>query len=131
MKDFSLKNYFLITIVLVVLILVLDVFIPGLDFLGLPISNRTASLLIDYGNGATRQFEGKVIKDMTVFDAFTAASQGGLKVESTSKGNGIVYLAVDGRSAKSEVLVNGRQVSLDKLNQTIIKKGDLIRAELP
>ena len=38
---------------------------------------KKARLILDYGNGQQRWFEGKVVKGMTVFDALNAAALAG------------------------------------------------------
>jgi|SRR3989344_3376117 len=131
-SQFSIVRHFASIAVLVAIILILDFFTPGLDLFGFKFGRMaTASLLIDYGKGGTRQFAGEIIKKMTVFDAFVASSKGGLKLDYAHNGHGLTLLSIDGRSGITQVMVNNRSVALDQLNQTMVVQGDLIKVDLP
>lgn len=131
-KELSIKKNICGLVVLGAIILALDFFTPGFDPLGFKWGRMaTASLLIDYGKGGTRQFSGEVIPRMTVFDAFLAASLGGLKVDYAYNSHGLTFLSIDGRSGPPKIKVNDQVILFESLNQTIVTQGDLIKAELP
>lgn len=131
-KDSSLKKHFVFLAILVVIALALDLFTPGLDLLGFKLGRMaTASLMIDYGKGGSRQFSGEVVKKMTVFDVLMASAKGGLKVDYAHNGHDLTLLSIEGRSGSIKVKVNNQTVSLDKLDQKVVTHGDFIKVELP
>ncbi|OGN12077.1 MAG: hypothetical protein A3C71_02445 [Candidatus Yanofskybacteria bacterium RIFCSPHIGHO2_02_FULL_43_15c] len=131
-KDFSLKKHFTTLAVLVAIFLALDFATPGLDLLGFKFGRMaTASLMIDYGRGATRQFTGEVVNKMSVFDALIASSKSGLKVDYIHNGRDLTFLSIDGRSGAIKVKINNETIPVENLNQTMVTQGDLISIELP
>ncbi len=131
-KDFSLKKHLTILAILVAIFLALDFVTPGLDLLGFKFGRMaTASLMIDYGRGATRQFTGEVVNKMSVFDALMASSQSGLNVAYVHDGRDLTFLSIDGRSGAIKVKINKEPIPVEKLNQTMVFQGDLIKVELP
>lgn len=131
-KEFHLKNHLVILLILIMAALTLDFFTPGLDLLGFQWGRpATASLVIDYGQGRIRQFTGEIIDQMTVFDVLMASSGGGLKVDYAHKGDELTFFSIDGRNGELKIKVNGRLIQVEKLNETLVTQGDLIRVELP
>ena len=132
MKDLTIKKYLFTVVILLASAFVLDIIVPGLNFFSSKIGRQsTASLMIKDSLGRIRQFSGEVIEQMTVLDALLASSQGGLRVEYGKNGDGAVLLSVDGRSGPLKIRLNGRLISVEKVNQIIISEGDLIKVELP
>src|SRR3989344_3334740 len=112
-EDGSIKKHLLALPILIAAVFVLDFLTPSLDLFGFKFGRMaTASLLIDYGKGGTRQFAGEVIKKMTVFDVFVASSKGGLKLDYAHNGHGLTLLSIDGRSGTTQVMVNNRSLGV-------------------
>ena len=116
----TIKKYFLIVAVLAAAGLVLN----------LIFSKPTASLLLDYGNGEVRKFNGEVIEYMTVLDALVAASNGDdFKIEYPRDNLDLRSILIDGKN-KVEIKLNGNAVPVSMISRTMIGHEDLIEVKL-
>ena len=116
MNKISIKFHLISLCSLVVAGLILNFIFPNTFY------KPTASLSVDYGGKKTRVFSGEVVESMTILDALTASSQ---------EANFNTLLSVDGLSDRITIKLNDRPVSVDMINQTTIKNGDLIEIQLP
>lgn len=104
-------------------------------FIRFDLPQPTASLIIDFENGATRKFEGTVEPGMTIIRAVYAASLGGrfeLKYHIDSGGN--VDLASIGKFANVgghgwRFYINDKPVETRNLDRVKVRTGDAIEAK--
>lgn len=98
-------------------------------------TNSTATLLLHYNDGRTREFRGKVVEDMTILDALWAASRGGgFEIQYGADRNGLKLLSLNGQNhgdtGKSWLIyLNGQLVEETQIDRITIKKGDLVEVK--
>ena len=100
------------------------------------LNGNISALILDYGNGKQRKFEGPVTDNMNIIKALLASENGGkLKVKFTKRKNdkNIELLSIDGRGNNSNgyqwnFYINGQLVKTSEIGSVAIRAGDLIKA---
>lgn len=98
-------------------------------------TNGGASLLIDYGDGKQRKFEGPVTNSMSIQMALLAVENGGssldIKYSADGSNSDTVYIkSINGHANNIldswKIYLNDHLISEEKLNGTPVKTGDFI-----
>ncbi len=118
----QLKYFILLVVALLALLLFLDLFTLGTNIFNLKKRQTTsidhlARLIIYSPDGKAKTFSGEVIKDMTILDALTAASQGGGP-------------KIDYEDKSWKLSLNGHSIDIGKISTIKISGGDVIRLKL-
>ena len=95
-----------------------------------------SQLVLDFGNGEVRQFQGLVIPGMTVLDVLNSASLGGnFDFRYSIDDDGTLKVAKIGDIANLadrpswHFYLNGKPINVGDLGHTTIKAGDQIEAK--
>ncbi len=115
--------------------------VGGVSFLffrfELPVSvARQSSLVLDFGNGVSRKFQGPAIPGMTILETIYAASANNdLDFRYSIDENGVLKIAKIGNvvnltdAIRWNFYLNGRSINGGDINRAIIRAGDRIDAK--